>query len=48
VNSNGTITNPNSGRCLDAVGQGTANGTTLQIWACYVGGTQSNQVWTVG
>lgn len=48
VNSNGTITNPNSGKCLDATGQGTANGTLLQIWDCYVGGTQANQVWTLG
>lgn len=48
VNSNGTITNPDSGKCLDATGQGTANGTPLQIWDCYVGGTQANQVWTLG
>lgn len=49
VNANGTITNPQSGKCLDAVGQGTANGTLLQIWDCYAGGgTQSNQVWTLG
>lgn len=49
VNGDGTITNPQSGKCLDAVEQGTGNGTRLQIWDCFGGGgTQPNQVWTVG
>lgn len=43
-NANGTITNPRSGKCLDA--EGSANGALLQIWDCYGGGTQPNQVWT--
>jgi hypothetical protein len=43
-NANGTVTNPQSGKCLDADGSG--NGTLLQIWDCYGGGTQPNQVWT--
>ncbi|GAA4258158.1 hypothetical protein GCM10022255_077770 [Dactylosporangium darangshiense] len=47
VNAGGTIVNPNSGKCLDASGRGTANDTQLQTWDCYVGGTQSNQVWTI-
>jgi endoglucanase len=47
VNGNGTFVNPNSGTCLDAVGQGTANGTRVQIWDCYGSGTQPNQVWSL-
>lgn len=34
VNSDGSIVNPNSGKCLDAVEFGTTNGTRLQIWEC--------------
>jgi Glycosyl hydrolase family 12/Ricin-type beta-trefoil lectin domain len=46
VNSNGTITNPQSGKCLDAAGS--ANGSKIQIWDCYGGGgTQANQVWSL-
>ncbi|CAL9473781.1 hypothetical protein SUDANB95_02878 [Actinosynnema sp. ALI-1.44] len=40
--SNGTLRNPNSGRCLDATGPSSADGTRLQVWDCF-GGT--NQVW---
>jgi chitinase len=40
--SNGTLRNPASGRCLDATGQSSADGTRLQIWDCFGG---SNQVW---
>ncbi|WP_344616972.1 RICIN domain-containing protein [Dactylosporangium salmoneum] len=36
-------TNPNSGKCLDANGWGTANATQLIIWGC--GNAQSNQTW---
>ncbi|GAB3891223.1 hypothetical protein GCM10029964_064040 [Kibdelosporangium lantanae] len=42
ANSDGTITNAQSGLCLDAYGQGTANGTKLIVWTCH-GGT--NQKW---
>jgi beta-glucanase (GH16 family) len=41
------IVNQNSGLCVDATGQGTTNGTTLQQYAC-AGGTdslQTNQEW---
>jgi lysophospholipase L1-like esterase len=44
VNSDGTIVGVQSGRCLDAVGQGTANGTKLQIYTCWGG---NNQKWTL-
>ena len=37
------IVNQNSGSCVDATGQGTANGTTVQQWAC--GSQQYNQEW---
>jgi endoglucanase len=37
------IVNQNSGSCVDATGQGTANGTTVQQWAC--GSQQFNQEW---
>jgi endo-1,4-beta-xylanase len=46
VNSNSTITNNASGRCLDAIGQATANGTQLQIYDCVSTG-QTNQQWTI-
>jgi chitinase len=36
--------NDGSGRCLDATGPSSANGTRLQIWDC-AGGT--NQQWTL-
>ena len=41
------IINQNSGACLDATGWGTANGTTLQQWACGNGtySTSANQEW---
>jgi beta-glucanase (GH16 family) len=38
-----TVTNKNSGSCVDATNMGTTNGTTVQQWACGVG--QSNQEW---
>jgi len=46
LQSNGNIVNTQSGRCLDAVGRGTANGTLLQIYDCVAGG-QSNQQWSL-
>ena len=44
VNSNGTITGVQSGRCLDANGAATANGTKIILWSCN-GGT--NQQWSL-
>jgi len=37
------VTSQNSGSCVDATGAGTANGTTVQQWAC--GNQQANQEW---
>jgi aryl-phospho-beta-D-glucosidase BglC (GH1 family) len=37
------VVNSNSGSCVDATGQGTANGTTVQQWSC--GSEQYNQEW---
>jgi hypothetical protein len=42
--SNGALLNPASGRCLDATGPSSANGTRLQIWDG-MGGT--DQTWTL-
>lgn len=36
------VVNSNSGLCVDATGWGTANGTTVQQWAC---GATANQEW---
>ncbi|WP_345033252.1 ricin-type beta-trefoil lectin domain protein [Kutzneria kofuensis] len=38
---NGTLVN--SGQCMDVTGQGTANGTLVELWECNGG---SNQQWT--
>ncbi|MHA6757199.1 RICIN domain-containing protein [Streptacidiphilus sp. PAMC 29251] len=38
-----TVTNANSGKCVDAQGGGTGNGTAVQQWACGAGNT--NQQW---
>ncbi|MFE5396763.1 endo-1,4-beta-xylanase [Streptomyces sp. NPDC056568] len=43
LNSDGSIVGVQSGRCLDAVGTGTANGTLIQLYSCSNG---SNQRWT--
>ena len=37
------VVNQTSGKCLDAAGWGTSNGTTIQQWAC--GSQQYNQEW---
>jgi hypothetical protein len=42
--SNGTLVNPASGKCLDAQNNSSANGTRLQIWQCFAG---ANQRWTL-
>ena len=41
--TDGTITNVQSGLCLDASGAGTANGTQVIVWTCNHG---TNQQWT--
>ncbi|MFD8498911.1 PHB depolymerase family esterase [Amycolatopsis sp. NPDC059657] len=43
THSDGTITNVQSGLCLDASGAGTANGTKVILWTCNHG---ANQQWT--
>ncbi|HEV2637427.1 MAG TPA: ricin-type beta-trefoil lectin domain protein [Actinocrinis sp.] len=45
VQSNGTVINPASGKCLDAINAGTTDNTQLEIWDCNGGG---NQVWNRG
>ena len=45
VNSNGTITGPQSGLCLDVTSASTANGALAELWTC---NGQSNQQWTLG
>ncbi|MEK8103978.1 ricin-type beta-trefoil lectin domain protein [Micromonospora sp. M12] len=40
VNADGTVVSVASGKCLDATGAATANGTLLQIWPCNGGGNQ--------
>ncbi|MFF4243062.1 RICIN domain-containing protein [Streptomyces sp. NPDC001822] len=44
MGGDGTLRNPNSGRCLEAAGQGTGNGTRIQIWDCWGG---ENMKWDV-
>jgi chitinase len=41
---NGNLRNPVSGRCLDATGQSSADGTRLQIWDCAAGANQLRQL----
>ena len=41
--SNGTLVNPNSGKCLDDTAWG-GSGTALEIWGCNSG---ENQVWEI-
>ncbi|MEJ3745650.1 RICIN domain-containing protein [Actinomycetes bacterium KLBMP 9797] len=43
LNGNGTISNAQSGLCLDVNGAGTANGTAVVLWSCHTG---ANQRWT--
>jgi hypothetical protein len=38
--ANGSLLNPQSGRCLDAPGGNSANGTQLEIWDCTGGANQ--------
>jgi hypothetical protein len=39
----GRLVGVRSGRCLDVTGQGTANGTLVEIWTCNSG---TNQKWS--
>jgi endo-1,4-beta-xylanase len=41
-NSNGTISNAQTGLCLDVNGAGTANGSAVIVWTCHGG---ANQRW---
>jgi len=41
--SNGSLLNPQSGKCLDDTGWSTTPGTQVQIWSCTGG---ANQAWT--
>ncbi|MCG5452126.1 MULTISPECIES: glycoside hydrolase family 27 protein [Micromonospora] len=43
VNANGTISNTQSGLCLDVNGNATANGTTVILWTCTAA---ANQRWS--
>ncbi|GAB3834974.1 RICIN domain-containing protein [Dactylosporangium cerinum] len=43
VNTNGTISNAQSGLCLDVRNNATANGTVVQLWTCTAA---ANQRWT--
>ncbi|MFI5908405.1 ricin-type beta-trefoil lectin domain protein [Dactylosporangium sp. NPDC051541] len=43
LNGDGSVSNVQSGLCLDASGAGTANSTPVIVWACNSG---SNQLWT--
>ena len=41
--AHGTIVGVGSGLCLDVTGQGTANGTLVEVWTCNGG---ANQHWS--
>ncbi|MCO8276202.1 RICIN domain-containing protein [Actinoplanes sp. TRM 88003] len=43
LNSNGTVSNVQTGLCLDVSGAGTANGTAVVVWGCH---TAANQRWS--
>lgn len=43
LNSNGTVSNVQSGLCLDVNGGSTANGAAVIVWSCHNG---ANQRWT--
>ncbi|MEU1473610.1 RICIN domain-containing protein, partial [Streptomyces sp. NPDC005761] len=40
--ADGTLRNPQSGKCLDAEGVSSADRTKLHLWTC---GTGANQKW---
>jgi alpha-galactosidase len=43
LRSDGTISNTQSGLCLDVSGRATANGTPVILWTCTAA---ANQLWT--
>jgi alpha-galactosidase len=43
--ADGTLLNPQSGRCLDITGGGSADGTKLELWTC--GANQTNQLFAL-
>ncbi|MFI2641132.1 ricin-type beta-trefoil lectin domain protein [Streptomyces sp. NPDC018610] len=45
LNPDGGVTHARSGLCLDADGNGTANGTRVQLWQCT---GAAHQKWTRG
>ncbi|MEV7125558.1 RICIN domain-containing protein [Streptomyces sp. NPDC093260] len=45
LDSDRSVTSARSGLCLDATGNGTANGTVVQLWQCT---GAANQKWTRG
>src|SRR2546421_2353901 len=45
MNSNLTITGTPSGKCVDVFGNGTADGTIVELWSCKTAGN-NNQRWT--
>ncbi|PIM65951.1 glycosyl hydrolase, partial [Streptomyces sp. JV178] len=40
----GSLRNPQSGKCLDVSGGGSADGTLVHLWTCHGG---ANQKWTL-
>ena len=42
--ANGTVRNPQSGKCLDVSENNPANGQQIHIWDCH---TMANQKWTL-
>ena len=40
---NGALVNPQSGKCLDVAGGGTADGTQVRLWSCNGTGAQQWQ-----
>ena len=43
--SDGTLRNPQSGKCLDVSGNNSADGTVVHLWTCIAGA--ANQKWTL-
>ncbi|MFI7552817.1 RICIN domain-containing protein [Micromonospora sediminimaris] len=42
--SNGTLRNPNSGKCLDVSNNSSADGQAVHLWTCHTG---ANQRWVL-
>jgi hypothetical protein len=45
VNTDGTVSNVQTGLCLDVDGASTANGAAVIVWSCHTG---ANQRWARG